>query len=207
MEKYTDLIISANCTVIYKICIKINYFNYNYRRIVITKSLNIEKIDGWYNLKRQLIPEVDIVSRQYAFPRKSFATMTLRNICVQMTLDMICPIRRNHNPGLSSSTTYHRVCNKSNTTGATCGTETANISGAPEFTPVFRWVRVARSLIFRVTFCFIVCLFMEDVSSEYKNHSKKIWSYIKSKGQEWEGVAPLKNKKGYLKSDNSSNQC
>ena len=159
MEKYTDLIISANCTVIYKICIKINYFNYNYRRIVITKSLNIEKIDGWYNLKRQLIPEVDIVSRQYAFPRKSFATMTLRNICVQMTLDMICPIRRNHNPGLSSSTTYHRVCNKSNTTGATCGAETANISGAPEFTPVFRWVRVARSLIFRVTFCFIVCLF------------------------------------------------
>ena len=82
MEKYTDLIISANCTVIYNICIKINYFNYNYRRIVITKSLNIEKIDGWYNLKRQLIPEVDIVSRQYAFPRKSFATMTLRNICV-----------------------------------------------------------------------------------------------------------------------------
>jgi hypothetical protein len=45
--------------------------------------------------------------------------------------------------------------------------------------------------------------YMEDVSSEYKNHSKKIWSYIKSKGQEWEGVAPLKNKKGYLKSDNS----
>ena len=77
----------------------------------------------------------------------------------QMTLDMICPIRGNHNPSLSSSTTYHRVCNKSNTTGATCGAETANISGAPEFTPVFRWVRVARSLIFRVMFCFIVCLF------------------------------------------------
>ena len=37
-----------------------------------------------------------------------------------------------------------------------------------------------------------------------KNHSKKIWSYIKSKGQEWEGVAPLKNKKGYLKSDNKT---
>jgi hypothetical protein len=46
--------------------------------------------------------------------------------------------------------------------------------------------------------------YMEDVSSEYKNHSKKIWSYIKSKGQEWEGVAPLKNKKGYLKSDNKT---
>jgi hypothetical protein len=29
-------------------------------------------------------------------------------------------------------------------------------------------------------------------------------SYIKSKGQEWIGVAPLKNKMGFLQSDNKS---
>ena len=32
---------------------------------------------------------------------------------------------------------YHRVCNKSNTTGATSGAETAYPSGAPEFTSGF----------------------------------------------------------------------
>jgi len=32
--------------------------------------------------------------------------------------------------------TYHRVCIKSNTTGATCGTGTAYPSRAPELTPV-----------------------------------------------------------------------
>jgi hypothetical protein len=29
-------------------------------------------------------------------------------------------------------------------------------------------------------------------------------SFIKSKGQEWTGVAPLKNKMGFLQSDNKS---
>ena len=33
--------------------------------------------------------------------------------------------------------TYHRVCNKSSTTGATCGAETAYTSGAHEFAPSF----------------------------------------------------------------------
>jgi hypothetical protein len=31
---------------------------------------------------------------------------------------------------------------------------------------------------------------MEDVSTDYKENSKKFWSFIKSKGQEWTGVAP-----------------
>ena len=31
--------------------------------------------------------------------------------------------------------------------------------------------------------------YMEDVSTDYKENSKKIWSFIKSKGQEWTGVA------------------
>ena len=39
---------------------------------------------------------------------------------------------------------YHRVCNKSNITGATRGAETAYSSGAPEFSPVFGGVRVVR---------------------------------------------------------------
>ena len=46
--------------------------------------------------------------------------------------------------------------------------------------------------------------YMEDVSTDYKGNSKKFWSFIKSKGQEWIGVAPLKNKMGFLQSDNKS---
>ena len=46
--------------------------------------------------------------------------------------------------------------------------------------------------------------YMEEVSTDYKDNSKKFWSYIKSKGQEWNGVAPLKNKMGFLQSDNKS---
>ena len=46
--------------------------------------------------------------------------------------------------------------------------------------------------------------YMEEVSTDYKDNSKKFWSYIKSKGQEWIGVAPLKNKMGFLQSDNKS---
>jgi hypothetical protein len=42
---------------------------------------------------------------------------------------------------------YHRVCIKSNTTGATCET------GTTEFTIVFLGVRVARFLVFCVMFC------------------------------------------------------
>ena len=38
-------------------------------------------------------------------------------------------------------------------TGATSGTRTAYSSGAPEFTLVLKWVRVARSLVFLVMFC------------------------------------------------------
>jgi hypothetical protein len=40
--------------------------------------------------------------------------------------------------------------------------------------------------------------YMEDVSTDYKENSKKFWSFIKSKGQEWTGVAPLKNKMGFV---------
>jgi hypothetical protein len=46
--------------------------------------------------------------------------------------------------------------------------------------------------------------YMEEVSADYKNNSKSVWSYIKSKGKEWIGVAPLKNKMEFLQSDNKS---
>ena len=42
------------------------------------------------------------------------------------------------------------------------------------------------------------------VSGNYKDNAKKFWSYVKSKGQENSGVAPLKNKDGFLQSDTSS---
>jgi len=43
----------------------------------------------------------------------------------------------NHNLVLSSFMTHHWICNKSNTTGVTCGAGTVVPSGAPEFTPWF----------------------------------------------------------------------
>ena len=51
-------------------------------------------------------------------------------------------ICRNHNPILSSFVTCHRVCNKSNTAGATCRAGTTYCSRAPE-----------RGLVFCVIFC------------------------------------------------------
>jgi hypothetical protein len=37
-----------------------------------------------------------------------------------------------------------------------------------------------------------------------KTSSKIFWSFIKSKGQEWTGVAPINNKMGFLQSDNKN---
>jgi len=48
---------------------------------------------------------------------------------------LICFVCRNHNPVFFSFMTCHHVCNKSNTTGATCGTGTAYPSAAPKFAP------------------------------------------------------------------------
>jgi hypothetical protein len=50
--------------------------------------------------------------------------------------------------------TYHRVCNKSNTTDDKCRAGTAYLCRAPEFTPwIFSGVRVPRSLYLCVMFC------------------------------------------------------
>jgi len=58
------------------------------------------------------------------------------------------------NPVISSFMTYHRVCNKSSTTGVTCEKGTAYSSGAPELSSssVFNGIRVARSLVFCAMF-------------------------------------------------------
>jgi hypothetical protein len=74
----------------------------------------------------------------------------------------ICSTCRKHFPVLSSFTTYYRVCNHINTTGATSGAGTANPSGAHEFTPGFSGVRVTRSLVLYVCFvdrCLSFCTF------------------------------------------------
>ena len=46
--------------------------------------------------------------------------------------------------------------------------------------------------------------YMEDISTDYNENSKIFWSFIKSKGQEWTGVAPFNNKMGFLQSDNKN---
>ena len=47
--------------------------------------------------------------------------------------------------------------------------------------------------------------YMEEiVSNDLKENPKVFWSYIKSKRQESTGVAPLKNKDGFIHSDSSS---
>ena len=53
----------------------------------------------------------------------------------------------------SEKTVSHRICSKSNTTGATGGVGTAYPPGALAFIPGFGGVRVARSLIFCIMFC------------------------------------------------------
>jgi hypothetical protein len=49
----------------------------------------------------------------------------------------ICSVCRNHHPVLSSFMTFHRFCNRSNTTVVTSGAGTTYFSGARECTPVF----------------------------------------------------------------------
>jgi hypothetical protein len=43
-----------------------------------------------------------------------------------------------------------------------------------------------------------------SLCGDFKENSKRFWSYVKSKGQEAVGVAPLKNAEGYLQSDSSA---
>jgi len=58
-------------------------------------------------------------------------TVKLSKLLFQLNrLGQICSVCRNHNPVLFSCMTNHRVSNKSNTTGVTCGADTAYSPGA-----------------------------------------------------------------------------
>jgi ABC-type siderophore export system fused ATPase/permease subunit len=57
-------------------------------------------------------------------------------LVVKLTSSRICSACRNHYLALFSCKLYHHVCNKSNTNGTTCDTETVYPSSAIEFTPV-----------------------------------------------------------------------
>ena len=82
---------------------------------------------------------------------------------------------RRHFLVLSSFTTYHRVCNSINTTGATSGAGTAYPSGASTFIPGFYWgscysifsfmCMFFRSLLILLSFFFwpLCCLISFDI--------------------------------------------
>jgi hypothetical protein len=60
------------------------------------------------------------------------------------------------------------VCNESKTTFATSGTGTAYPSGAPgAFSPVFSWVIVVQSFLFRVDTCIYRCLPISPFSFDH----------------------------------------
>ena len=90
----------------------------------------------------------------------------------QMTTD-ICSTCRKHFTVLSSFTTYYRVCNQINTTGATSGAGNAYPSGAPDFTPSFQWgscysifiCMFCKLLFVLLSFFFwpLCCLFIFDI--------------------------------------------
>ena len=46
--------------------------------------------------------------------------------------------------------------------------------------------------------------YMDEISQDLKTNSKRFWSFVKSRRQESIGVAPLKDKNGFLKSDSQS---
>jgi len=60
---------------------------------------------------------------------------------------------RNHNPVISSFTTYHLVFDKSNTMGASSGAWTAYPSQTSESTPSFSGYCATRPLVFCTVFC------------------------------------------------------
>ena len=65
----------------------------------------------------------------------------------------ICSICRKPFPVNFSFMTYHRVGIQINTTGATSGAGTAYSSGAPKFTPGFRWSSCYSIFSFMCMFC------------------------------------------------------
>jgi hypothetical protein len=92
---------------------------------------------------------------------------------LQMTKDSsVC---HNHKPVLFSFKTHYRVCTKSNTTDATCGTGTDHPSGVPDFTLGFMWGSCCSifsflySILYNIVcqFSFCQCIDCSSSSSNY----------------------------------------
>ena len=78
---------------------------------------------------------LEIVFHLESFTVATMTWLTVTNICV--TNDhVIYSVCGSYNPIFSLLTTYHGVCNKCNTTGATSVAGSVHPSEAPEFTPV-----------------------------------------------------------------------
>jgi hypothetical protein len=139
-------------------------------------------------------------------------TMTFRTATKYLChkLPRICSVCRNYYPVLSSFITYHRICNKSNTTGASCGKWTTCLYRAPgltswgfvlqstwadllgvRVTEHLGWpldllgVRVARSfVVFR--FVIVLSIFVWFTASDYSNDivmlsvNRRGFSFIRS---------------------------
>jgi hypothetical protein len=72
---------------------------------------------------------------------------------ISMINDLGYSVCRNHNPLRFPFITYHWICNKCITTGASSGAGIAYPCSKYEYTPVSSEVRVAQSLVFYEVFC------------------------------------------------------
>ena len=102
----------------------------------------------------------------------TLAWLTFTEYLCHKLIIRICSTCRKQYPIISSFMTYNRVCNQSNTTGATSRAGYAYPFGASEFNPVFSWVLFPPSLvkqfcgslsvILSFSFCPLCCLFFVD---------------------------------------------
>jgi hypothetical protein len=79
--------------------------------------------------------------------RQSHFVLTIATIS-WLTFTDICVTNDHVYVQFAVITIHDFSCNNYYTTYATSGTRTAYLSGAPEYTPVFYVVRVAKSLVF-----------------------------------------------------------
>jgi hypothetical protein len=149
-------------------------------------------LDGGFLLTRKLLSSEFLVVKLKSSFRKFYHhnhdLVNCYGISVsQMAMDISC--FRNHYPFLSLFMTYHRYCNKSNTTGLHVEKELLTLPGDLSSHSVFNGVCGARSLVLRVVIC-VICpsiygfwlplwysqtIFLLDDICTFKNS----WSYFK----------------------------
>jgi hypothetical protein len=104
------------------------------------------------------------------------ATVYLHHKCPRL-----CSVCRNHHRVLFSCITYHWVCSKSNTKGATSRAGTAHSSGAHVSPNDFCGILVALSLVFCVIFCrllLVLLSFYFDLCIVSPSSINSFWSLI-----------------------------